>query len=231
MAIAAKFPETGYAQGLNVVAQTLLESVGVTRQIIFWLLAEIIDGRLKGWWAGDFSVSLGSIASALGKWSALNGEDECLPSFATTWALSLFGQHAGRPTPKAFRRACLDVILCSNEGGVQAVFGITLAAADVIQACPAEDWSAGVWPSRGRFSCERRVLLQEASRLSRTALVEVEPNQLLFDAPSEFFWLHTARRVAEARLAPVEAGRRTRCASFICDDRLYQKGGGPHARP
>ena len=105
LAIAAKFPETGYAQGLNVVAQTLLESVGAEESIIFWLLAEIIDGRLKGWWAGDFSVSLGSIASALGKWSALNGEDECLPSFATTWALSLFGQHAGRPTPKAFRRA------------------------------------------------------------------------------------------------------------------------------
>ena len=46
-------------------------------------------------------------------------------------------------------------------------------------------------------------VLLEASRLARTALVEVEPNQLLFDAPSEFFfWL--ARRVAEARLAPVE---------------------------
>ena len=80
LAVAAKFPETGYAQGLNVVAQTLLESVGCEESIIFWLLAEIIDGRLKGWWAGDFSVSLGSIASALGKWSALNGEDECLPS-------------------------------------------------------------------------------------------------------------------------------------------------------
>ena len=80
-------------------------------------------------------MSLGSIASALGKWSTLHGEDECLPSFATTWALSLFGQHAGKPTPKAFRRACLDAILCSNEGGVQAVLGITLAAADVVARC------------------------------------------------------------------------------------------------
>ena len=52
----------------------------VIAAIIFWLLTELVDGRLKGWWAGDFSVSLGSIASALGKWSALNGEDECLPA-------------------------------------------------------------------------------------------------------------------------------------------------------
>ena len=204
LAIAAKYPETGYAQGLNVVAQTLLESVGAEESIIFWLLAELVDGRLKGWWAGDFSVSLGSIASALGKWSTLNGEDECLPSFATTWALSLFGQHAGKPTPKAFRRACLDAILCSNEGGVQAVLGLTLAAADVVARCPSEDM-VGRGLAVGRaFARERRQVLLEASRLSRTALVEVEPNQLLFHAPSEFFWLHTARLVAEARLAPVE---------------------------
>ena len=42
-------------QGLNVVAQTLLESVGDDESIIFWLLAELVDGRLKGWWANDFS--------------------------------------------------------------------------------------------------------------------------------------------------------------------------------
>ena len=204
LAVAARFPATGYAQGLNVVAQTLLESVGDDESIIFWLLAELVDGRLKGWWAGDFSVSLGSIASALGKWTALNGEDECLPSFATTWALSLFGQHAGKPTPKAFRRACLDAILCSNEGGVQAVLGIALAASDVVARCPAEDMVGRGLSIARAFACERRQVLLEASRLSRTALVEVEPNQLLFDAPSEFFWLHTARRVAEARLAPVE---------------------------
>ena len=45
LAIAAKYPETGYAQGLNVVAQTLLESIGAEESIIFWLLAELVDGR------------------------------------------------------------------------------------------------------------------------------------------------------------------------------------------
>ena len=44
LAVAAKFPETGYAQGLNVVAQTLLESIGDDESIIFWLLAELVDG-------------------------------------------------------------------------------------------------------------------------------------------------------------------------------------------
>jgi hypothetical protein len=223
LAVAARFPATGYAQGLNVVAQTLLESVGAEESIIFWLLAELVDGRLKGWWANDFSVSLGSIASALGKWSALNGEDECLPSFATTWALSLFGQHAGRPTPKAFRRACLDAILCSNEGGVQAVLGIALAAADVVQRCPAEDMVGRGLAVARAFSNERRQVLLEASRLARTALVEVEPNQLLFDAPSEFFWLHTARRVAEARLAPVEQAIETAAPALYATTAAIRK--------
>ena len=223
LAIAAKYPETGYAQGLNVVAQTLLENVGDDEAILFWLLAEIIDGRLKGWWAGDFSVSLGSIASALGKWAALNGEDECLPSFATTWALSLFGQHAGKPTPRAFRRACLDVILCANEGGVQAVLGITLAAADVVARCPAEDMVGRGLSIARAFARERRQVLLEASRLARTALVEVEPNQLLFDAPSEFFWLATARRVAEARLAPVEQAVETAAPALYATTAAIRK--------
>lgn len=205
LAVAARFPETGYAQGLNVVAATLLEAVGSDENVLFWLLAELVDGRLKGWWAGDFSVSLGAIASALGKWSALHGEDECLPCFATTWALSLFGQHAGRPTPKPFRIACLDAILCAREGGVAAVLGLVLAAADVVARCPADDMvEKGLAVARA-FASDRRAVLLAAQRLARTALVEVAPGQLLFDAPSEFFWLATARRVAEARLGPVEA--------------------------
>ena len=82
------------------------------------------------------------------------------------------------------------------------------------------------------FSCERRQVLLEASRLSRTALVEVEPNQLLFDAPSEFFWLHTRGGASPRRDWRPSRPPSKRCVpSFIRDDRLYQKGGGPQSRP
>ena len=64
-------------------------------------------------------MSLGSIASALGKWSALNGEDECLPSFATTWALSLFGQHAGRPKDLLDRLLDSLVVDVAEDLGVE----------------------------------------------------------------------------------------------------------------
>ena len=66
-------------------------------------------------------------------------------------------------------------------------------------------WSVAASPSRGRFHAKGARCSSRRVGWRGTALAEVEPNQLLFDAPSEFFWLHTARRVAEARLAPVEA--------------------------
>ena len=120
---------------------------------------------------------MGSIASALGKWSALNGEDAVPPAFCHHMGAVPLRAACREADAKAFRRACLDAILCSNEGGVQAVLGARLAAADVgtVGVRP-RIWSVAACRSRSAFSCERRVLLQEAGRLARTALVEVEPN-------------------------------------------------------